>query len=99
MSWYERNASTGALIYGGMLKDGVDGVDGLAAPAIVNLSTDGQYAYVSGTLSNAVSWFARDPATGALSYGYASDANYTLTAGDLGKTITVVELHGWRQFC
>ena len=29
VSWYERNASTGALTYGGMLKDGVGGVDGL----------------------------------------------------------------------
>ena len=29
VSWYERNASTGALIYGGMLEDGVNGVDGL----------------------------------------------------------------------
>ena len=26
VSWYERNASTGALTYRGMLKDGVDGV-------------------------------------------------------------------------
>ena len=39
---------------------------------------------------DSVSWFTRDPVTGALLYGYASDANYTLTAGDLGKTITVV---------
>ena len=29
VSWCERNATTGALTYGGMLKDGVDGVDGL----------------------------------------------------------------------
>ena len=29
VSWYERNASTGALTYEGMLKDGVGGVDGL----------------------------------------------------------------------
>ena len=29
VSWYERNASTGALTYGGMLQDGVNGVDGL----------------------------------------------------------------------
>ena len=29
VSWYERNASTGALTYGGMLKDGVNGVDGI----------------------------------------------------------------------
>ena len=25
VSWFERNASTGALTYGGMLKDGVNG--------------------------------------------------------------------------
>ena len=29
VSWFERNATTGALTYGGMLKDGVNGVDGL----------------------------------------------------------------------
>ena len=29
VSWYDRNASTGALTYGGMLKDGVGGGDGL----------------------------------------------------------------------
>ena len=29
VSWYERNASTGALTFGGVLKDGVNGVDGL----------------------------------------------------------------------
>ena len=27
VSWYERNVSTGALSYGGMLKDGLNGVD------------------------------------------------------------------------
>ena len=26
VSWYERNASTGALTFGGVLKDGVGGV-------------------------------------------------------------------------
>ena len=29
VSWYERNATTGALTYRGMLKDGAGGVDGL----------------------------------------------------------------------
>ena len=29
VSWYERNASTGALTFGGLLRDGVDGVNGL----------------------------------------------------------------------
>ena len=38
VSWYERNASTGALTYGGMLKDGVNGVDGLDGALSVTLS-------------------------------------------------------------
>jgi surface protein len=37
----------------------------------------------------AVSWFTRDPVTGTLSYGPASDANYTLTTADVGAVITV----------
>ena len=65
MSWYERNASTGALTYGGMLKDGVDGVDGLNGAYIVTLSSDGKHAYVAGWDDDAVSWFTRDPLTGA----------------------------------
>ena len=47
VSWYERNASTGALTYGGMLKDGVDGVDGLNAASSFILSSDGKHAYVT----------------------------------------------------
>ena len=38
VSWYERNASTGALTYGGVLKDGVNGVDGLNGASEVTLS-------------------------------------------------------------
>ena len=40
VSWYERNASTGALTYGGVLKDGVNGVDGLDGARSVTLSSD-----------------------------------------------------------
>ena len=69
VSWYERNASTGALTYGGMLKDGVDGVDGLAFPTSVTLSSDGNHAYVTGAGDNAVSWYERNASTGALTYG------------------------------
>ena len=90
LSWYERNGSTGALTYGGMLKNGVNGVDGLRFAENVTLSADGNYLYATGTGTDSVSWFTRDPLTGALSYGSASDANYTLTDSDLGKTITVV---------
>ena len=143
VSWYERNASTGALSYLGMLKDGVGGVDGLdGARSVtlsadgnhlyatglfrrcgelvrekrehgsvelcwdvegrcgrserldyaysVTLSADGNHAYVTGRIDDAVSWFTRNPVTGALSYGSATDSNYTLTQADLGKTISVV---------
>ena len=33
VSWYERNASTGVLTYGGVLQDGVDGVEGMGSIA------------------------------------------------------------------
>ena len=69
VSWYERNASTGALTYGGFLKDGVGGVDGVDGAYDVTLSADGQHAYVAGALDNAVSWFDRNASTGALTYG------------------------------
>ena len=66
MSWYERNASTGTLTYGGMLKDGV-GVDGLGVADDVILSSDGNHAYVTGYADDAVSWLHVDTITGALS--------------------------------
>ena len=69
VSWYERNASTGALSYGGMLKDGVNGVDGLDGANSVTLSSDGNHAYVTGYIDNAVSWYERNASTGALTYG------------------------------
>ena len=69
VSWYERNASTGALSYGGMLKDGVGGVDGLNGAYGVTLSADGNHAYVTGNVDSAVSWYERNASTGALSYG------------------------------
>ena len=69
VSWYERNASTGALTYGGMLKDGVDGVDGLDGVTSVTISSDGNHAYVTGWNDDAVSWYARNASTGALTYG------------------------------
>ena len=69
LSWYERNASTGALTYGGMLKDGVDGVDGLNGANSVTLSSDGNHLYVTGLVDDTVSWYERNASTGALTYG------------------------------
>ena len=47
VSWYERNVTTGALTYGGVLKHGENGVDGLAGAMGVTLSSDGNHAYVT----------------------------------------------------
>ena len=69
VSWYERNASNGALTYGGMLKDGVNGVDGLDGARSVTLSSDGNHAYVVAYTDDAVSWYERNASTGALTYG------------------------------
>ena len=69
VSWYDRNASTGALTYGGVLKDGVNGVDGLNSARDVTLSLDGNHAYVTGYNDDAVSWYERNASTGALTYG------------------------------
>ena len=69
VSWYERNASTGALTHGGMLKDGVNGVDGLDRARSVTLSSDGNHAYVAAYTDDAVSWYERNASTGALTFG------------------------------
>ena len=69
VSWFERNASTGALTYAGMLKDGVGGVDGLGYAFDVKISADGKHAYVTGAGEGAISWHERNATTGALTYG------------------------------
>ena len=40
------------MTYGGKLKDGLDGVDGLDGSYNVSLSSDGNYAYVTGLNDN-----------------------------------------------
>ena len=69
LSWFERTCDHGRLSYGGMLKDGVNGVDGLDAAYSVTLSSDGNYAMSGLTLTMRVSWFERNASTGALTYG------------------------------
>ena len=68
VSWYERNGSTGALTFGGMLKDGVNGVDGLLGVTSMTLTSDGDHAYVTGADDDAVSWYERNASTGVLTY-------------------------------
>ena len=48
-----------------MLQDGLNGVDGQWCP-INHLSADGNHAYVTSALDDAVSWYDRNASTGAL---------------------------------
>jgi 6-phosphogluconolactonase (cycloisomerase 2 family) len=65
---FSRDAKTGQLSFRQVLKDGVDGVDGLAWAISVTVSPDGKYVYVAGYLDNAVAVFSRDAKTGQLAF-------------------------------
>jgi 6-phosphogluconolactonase (cycloisomerase 2 family) len=56
---FGRDPSTGGLTYLGVLRDGVDGVEGIATANGLALSPAGDYIYVSGYDSDAVAVFAR----------------------------------------
>ena len=59
VSWYERNASTGALTFVRMLKRSENGLDGARS---VTLSWN--HAYVAAYTDDAVSWYERNASTG-----------------------------------
>jgi WD40 repeat protein len=50
------------------LRDGADGVRGLAGPTDVAVTPDGNYVLVTGSAGNAITVFQRDDATGELLY-------------------------------
>ncbi len=65
---FARDVITGKLNFVEVLKDGVDGVDGLGSACSVIVSSDGAHVYVAGYSDDAVAVFARDAATGQLSF-------------------------------
>lgn len=65
---FSRNPSTGRLAFGGLVKDGVGGVDGLDGASGVAVAPDGAHVYVTAEFESALTVFARDAATGALSF-------------------------------
>ena len=68
VSWFNRDASTGDLSFVGILKDQVNGVDGLDGYGSVVLTPDESLAYISAATDNSLSWFERDATSGALTY-------------------------------
>jgi 6-phosphogluconolactonase (cycloisomerase 2 family) len=65
---FSRNATTGALTFVELRKDGVGGVDGLFGARAVAISPDGKHVYVASALDNAVAAFSRNATTGALTF-------------------------------
>lgn len=65
---FARNAETGALTFGSLVRDGVAGADDLNGATHVTVSPDGRHVYVSAYIDDAVSVFSRNAATGALTF-------------------------------
>ncbi|MCX5673192.1 MAG: beta-propeller fold lactonase family protein, partial [Planctomycetota bacterium] len=65
---FSRDTKTGQLSFRQVLKDRVDGVDGLAGATSVTVSPDGKHVYAAGLGDNAVAVFSRDTRTGQLSF-------------------------------
>jgi 6-phosphogluconolactonase (cycloisomerase 2 family) len=91
---FTRNPSSGALSFLGAHTDGVDGVEGLLAAEGVALSPDGRYLYVTSYDSDSIVTFARDPATGVLTFmGRVQDGVGGVEGLD-GATYSVVTADG-----
>jgi 6-phosphogluconolactonase (cycloisomerase 2 family) len=65
---FARDPTSGALTFVGAVRDGVGGVDGLDGAFGVAVTSDGKHVYVTGQLDDAVAVFARDPASGSLTF-------------------------------
>lgn len=65
---FEREVETGALTFVEVLRDGMNGVDGLDSAYLAAVSPDGAHVYVAGFDDDSVAAFRRNPGTGALSF-------------------------------
>ncbi len=65
---FTRDTTTGALTFLEKEEQGVGGVTGLLTARGVAVAPDGNSVYVTGTSSNSVAAFSRDPMTGALTF-------------------------------
>ena len=65
---FSRNPGTGKLTFKQALKDGIGGVDGLDGVAGLALDGDGSHVYAVGAVDGGLAVFARNGATGLLSF-------------------------------
>lgn len=65
---FARDHVTGALTFVGFWQDGQGGVDGIDGASSVAVAPDGGHVYVTGAVEDAMAIFARNDATGALTF-------------------------------
>jgi 6-phosphogluconolactonase (cycloisomerase 2 family) len=65
---FDRSAADGTTTFVTALADGTDGIDGLSAPVSIAITPDGRFVLTAGFLDDGIGLFARDPATGLLTY-------------------------------
>lgn len=68
LTLHSRNANTSELKFMGLIKDGINGADGLDGAYWVEVSTDGNFVYVGAQDDGGISWFARNASDGSLTY-------------------------------
>lgn len=66
--WYGRDAQTGSLSFGGEVKRGDPGIEGLYGPGSVDVTPDGRQVLVASRFDSSLTVFDRDRATGDLSF-------------------------------
>lgn len=65
---FEVNPTTGSLTQKQVLRDGVNGVDGLQGASSLLLSPDGKYLYISGQKETSIGYFSINELNGELTY-------------------------------
>jgi len=91
---FERDATSGALTLVQVVREGVGNVDGLQFPSALAVSPDGAHLYVTGGRDNALAAFARDAATGTLTFLEAQKNGVAGVEGLAGASAVVVSPDG-----
>lgn len=68
ISVFSRNTSTGQLTFVEMIKDDVNGVEGLNGVRDITISDDGNFVYSAASQDDAITVFSRNTSTGQLTF-------------------------------
>ena len=91
---FSRNATTGALTFVDLVKDGVGGVDGLDGAVALAFAPGGTQLYVAGNGERSIAVFTRDAGTGALAFVEVEKDGVNGVGGLFGVTDLVVSPDG-----